>query len=296
MELRQMRYFVAVAEELHFGRAAARLNIAEQPLGYQVRKLESELGFKLLDRTTRSVSLTPAGASFLEDARKILAQSDRAADSARRIATGEAGVVRLGYESATVLSILPGFVKLFRAEYPDIDLVLTEHSQAGLKPLMEDETDACLVTRYTRLPSGIEFHRIKDDIAVVALPTDSHLASRDAIELSDLEKERFLGYRGMESGPVNQFLTQLVASSEVDMPVFQEAESYMALLGLVAAGLGFTIVTGSAEQFFADDIAYRPLVNPYVTVDYGLALRLDDNIAAAESLRIVAKHLARIID
>ena len=296
MELRQLQYFVAVAEELHFGRAAERLHIAEQPLGYQIRKLEAELGFKLLARTTRSVSLTPAGASLLEDAKKILALTDRATDSAGRIASGEAGVVRLGYESATVLSILPSFVKLFRAEYPDIDLVLTEYSQAGLKSLMEEETDACLVTRYERLPAGIEYHRVKGDIAVVALPADSPLASKEEVKLSDLGEKRFLGYRGMESGPVNQFLKQLVAASDVDISVFQEAESYIALLGLVAAGLGFTIVTSSAEQFFADDIAYRPLANPRVTVDYGLALRHNNSIAAAEPLRVVSKHLARIID
>ena len=161
---------------------------------------------------------------------------------------------------------------------------------------MEGETDACLVTRYKRLPSGIEYHRVKGDIAVVALPADSPLASKDEVELSDLDKERFLGYRGMESGPVNQFLKQLVATTDVDISVFQEAESYIALLGLVAAGLGFTIVTGSAEQFFADDIAYRPLANPRVTVDYGLALRNDNSIAAAEPLRVVSKHLARIFD
>lgn len=107
----------------------------------------------------------------------------------------------MGYESATVLSILPSFVKLFRAEYPDIDI-----------------------------------------------------------------------------------------------SVFQEAESYIALLGLVAAGLGFTIVTSSAEQFFADDIAYRPLANPRVTVDYGLAFRHNNSIAAAEPLRVVSKHLTRIFD
>lgn len=291
-----MKYFVTVAEELHFGRAAARLHMAEQPLSYQIKKLETELGFKLLERTTRSVALTAAGASFLDDARKILAHTERATDSAKRIAAGEAGIVRLGYESSAVPSILPNFVKLFRAEYPEIDLVLTEHSKAGLESLREDESDACLVTRYTRLPSTVEYHRIQKDIAVIALPIDNPLAEKQEIELSDLPKERFLGYRGMESGPVNQFLGQLAATSDIDMPVLQEAESYTALLGLVAAGLGFTIVTGCARRFFPDEVAYRPLVNPLVNIDYGLALRENDPSPVADSLRTVARHLARIVN
>ena len=141
MELRQLEYFVAVAEELHVGKAARRLHIAEQPLSYQIRKLENDLGFKLFDRTTRSVSLTPAGASLLADARKLLARSEQAADTARRIAAGEAGVVHLGYESATVPSVLPDFVKLFRAEYPEIDLILVEHSKAGLAAVAKELHD-----------------------------------------------------------------------------------------------------------------------------------------------------------
>ncbi len=295
MELRQVRYFLAVAEELHFGRAAEKLHIAEQPLGYQIRKLEQELGFKLLDRTTRSVSLTPAGRSFMADARKILEQAERAADSARRIAAGEAGVVRLGYESATIPSILPSFVKLFRAEYPEIDLVLVEHSMTGLKSLAEGATDACLVTRYTRLPSSFEYLPVMKDRTVVALPADHPLESRESVELAELSDFSFLGYAGTESGPANQFMSHLAADTEQVFAVSQVAETYAALLGLVAAGLGFTIVTGSIGRLFLDNVSYVPFVNPSVTVDYGLALRGDDQSPFSSSLRTVARHLAVLI-
>ena len=292
MELRQLHYFLVVAEELHFGKAAQRLHIAEQPLGYQIRKLEGELGFKLLNRTTRSVSLTAAGAAFMEDARKILEQSQRAAENARRIAQGKAGKLRLGYESATVPSILPSFVRFFREEFPEIELELMEYSQVGLTALVDGETDACLATRYTRLPSSIEYHRIRNDATYIALPRGHALSSKPELSIFDVANEQFLGYRGMQSAPANLFLQQLIATTDLEMPVIQEAESFTTLLGLVAAGLGFTIVTGCARQFFANEVDYRPLTNPAITVDYGLALRKGDTAPIADSARSVAKHLA----
>lgn len=294
MELRQLRYFLAVAEELHFARAAERLHIAEQPLGYQVRKLESELGFKLLERTTRSVRLTPAGESFMADARRILGQTERAADTARRIANGEAGVVRLGYESATIPSILPSYVKLFRAEFPDINLVLIEHSVNGLSALAENETDACLVTRYTRLPSSFEYLPIMRDRAVAAIPADHPLASCDAIDLEMLLDMNFLGYAGEDGDPVNQFMSYLATDTDKVFRVSQEAGTYAALLGLVAAGLGFTIVTGAIGKLFTDDVSYIPIENPAVTVDYGIAFRNGDPSPLANTLRTVARHLSSV--
>lgn len=295
MELRQLEYFLAVADELHFGKAAERLHLAEQPLGYQIRKLEGELGFKLFERTTRSVALTPAGASFKDDAQRILAQSQRAADTARRIAKGEAGVVRLGYESSTVVSILPDFVKLFRAEYPEIDLVLVEYSKAGLEPLAAGDTDACLVTRFTRIPSAFEYLPIMADNAVVAISVEHPLAQKSGVSLADLADEPFLGYADASGESANRFMAQLVERVGTEAPVRSEADTFTALLGLVSAGLGFTIVTSSARKLFVDDVAYVALENPAVGVDYGLALRAGERAPTAEAMRIVASHLARLM-
>lgn len=294
MELRQIRYFLAVAEELHFRKAAERLHVAEQPMGYQIRRLEDELGFKLFERTTRSVRLTPAGESFMGDARRILAQAERAADTARRIAAGEAGVVRLGYESSTVVSVLPDFVRLFRAEYPEIDLVLVEHSKAGLEPLAAGDTDACLVTRFARIPSTFEYLPIMTDDAVAAIFAEHPLAERPNVSLSDLADEPFLGYADASGESANRFMAQLVERAGTEAPVQSEADTFTALLGLVSAGLGFTIVTASACKLFADEVAYVPLSDPAVGVDYGLALRAGEQAATAEALRTVATHLAKL--
>lgn len=295
MEFRQLEYFVAVAEDLHFGKAAARLHISEQPLSYQIKKLESDLGFRLFDRTTRSVSLTPAGKALLDDAYDIIARSKRAADSAKRIAAGKAGVIRLGFESATVLSIMPDFVRLFRSLYPDIELVLIEHPKAGLNAIIEDGDDACLVTRFERLPKWVDYKPIMKDKAVVALPIDHALAKNKEIRVSELSDGQFLGYSGVGSLPANQFMTRLSAVSDLELNVIQEAESYMALLGLVAAGLGFTVVTSCMSMFFKDKIAYLPLVDPEVSIDYGLATVLENASPMFKALYSVQSALSRIL-
>ena len=295
MDLQQLTYFVAVAEELHFGRAALKLHIAEQPLGYQIRRLEEELGFRLFDRTTRSVALTPAGAAFLEDARKLLAHADRATDSARRIAAGEAGVLRLGYEVSAVPSIMPDFVRLFRAEYPEIDLVLIEHSKGGVTSLLEGETDACLVTRFERLPKTIAYTPVLEDRAVIALQASHPLAETASVRLSDLEGIRFLGYSGTESDPANRFMAALASHSGMDAQIAEETESFLGLLGLVAAGLGFTIVTGCMASLLPAQIAYLPLVDPEVPVDYGLAIRAGETAPLLSSAQTVAKHLKALV-
>lgn len=295
MELRQIKYFLAVADVLHFGKAAQKLHIAEQPLGYQVRRLEDELGFKLFERTTRSVRLTPAGVSFKADAQRFLAQAEHATEAARRISAGEAGVVRLGYESATVVSILPDFVRLFRAEYPEIGLVLVEYSKAGLPALAEGDTDACLITRYMRLPSGFEYLPVMRDRAVVALPADHFLAEKPALSLTELAEVPFLGYAGAGGESANRFMAQLVEHAGTDAPITHEADTYTALLGLVSAGLGFTIVTGAMSKLFAKEVRYVPLVDPQVDVDYGLALREGDGTPTVEALRIVARDFNKTI-
>lgn len=296
MDFRQLQYFLAVAEELHFGRAALKMHIAEQPMGYQIRKLENELGLKLFDRTTRSVRLTPAGESFRVDAQRAVAQMEHAADVARQISQGGAGIVRLGYESATVVSVLPDFVKLFRAEYPEIGIELVEHSKEGLSPLTEGDTDACLITRFARIPKGFDYLPITHDRAVIALSTEHPLSDREELSLADMADTPFLGYADAKGESANRFMAELVEYAGSGPTIRHEADTYTALLGLVSAKLGFTIVTSAMAKLFPDKVSYIPLVNPEVGVDYGLAMRENDWPPVVESLRVVAGHLSQIYE
>lgn len=292
VEIRQIEIFVTVADERHFRRAADRLYMSEQALGQQIRKFEGELGFRLFDRSTRSVELTPEGAALIDDARRLLAQAARTEDTARHIAAGELGTVRLGYESSTVVSILPKFVIAMRAEHPGIDLMLIEHNKAGLASLDSGETDACLIACYSSIPKRFEFHLVKRELAYVALPAGHPLAQSDGLGVNDLKGVPFLGYADANGESPNRFMAQLFTNVALEAPIQHEADSYVALLGLVSAGMGFTFVTGSMRKLFAGEVAYVPFIDPAVYVDYGLALRVGETLPAADALRAVADKLA----
>ncbi|WP_283171597.1 LysR family transcriptional regulator [Curtanaerobium respiraculi] len=292
MEFRQLECFIAVAEELHFGKAAKRLHIAEPAFGKQIKNLESELGFPLLERTTRSVKLTPAGRAFAEETRKTLRQSEHAADAARQIAADKAGVVRLGYESSAAPAILPTFMKRFRNFYPDIELVTLECSLGGLSKIAEGSIDACLITRSSKLPEGFGYTCILHDTALVALPAYHPLAKREEVSFSELSGTVMLGYKGArENDPSNQFMAEIAA--RYGFPYRREAESHMALLALVAAGMGFTPATGTMSKLMSGEVAYVRIADPGIIVEHGLALPLTGQAPVAKALKNVALRLAR---
>src|SRR6185437_13339041 len=145
-ELRHLRYFLAVAEELHFTRAARRLNIAQPPLSIQIRQLESLIGATLFVRDRRTVSLTPAGAAFVDGARRTLAEAERSADAARRASIGEVQTLRVGFTDSAALSVLPAIVRRFSRDHPEVRLELTEDAtQAQLDAVENERVDVALV-------------------------------------------------------------------------------------------------------------------------------------------------------
>ena len=183
MELRHLRYFVAVAEELHFHRAAARLHISQPPLSQQIRALERELGVALLERNRRRVELTAAGASFLHDAREILDSVDRAGERARRIARGELGSLSIGFVGSAMFSAaLPTILRDFRASYPDVELSLRELQTAEqLHAIMAGRIDVGVIRgplAASELEAGLDLVVIQRERLVVALPESHRFASK----------------------------------------------------------------------------------------------------------------------
>lgn len=165
-----LRYFVAVAEELHFRRAAERLFMAQQPLSRQVQRLEAECGVKLFERTTRRVALTAAGEAFLEEVRRTLAALDRAVKTARRAANEEVGTLRLGYTATALYNVLPEAVRAFREQYPEVQLELTEMSSAGLeRALLAKDIQAALLYGPVA-DAAVESVLLLEEPLVVALP------------------------------------------------------------------------------------------------------------------------------
>ncbi|MGN0038885.1 MAG: LysR family transcriptional regulator [Coriobacteriales bacterium] len=273
MELRQLKYFLAVAETLHFGRAARSLHMAEQPLSFQIKKLEGELGFQLFERSTRSVRLTEAGESLRESCATAMALLDHGVDQARRVAQGRSGVIRIGYESSTVHSIFPEVINAFRARYPDVKVMLSERIQATQRDFEEDRFDACVVTNYAGAPEGAEYIPLRRESVVVALPKGHKLSGRESLKITDLMTERVISYQGLAATEAAAFIAALARQENFAFEIAQEADSYMTILGLVATGMGVSIVTDSMSDLLADRIDYRPLAQPVIEVSSGIAWR-----------------------
>ena len=262
MELRHLRYFVAVAEELHFGRAAARLRIAQPPLSRQIRDLERELGTTLFERGPRGVDLTPAGRAFLPEARLTLAQAERAHRTAQRAARGETGRLRVGFvDAATHSGILPDVLGFFRMHLPSIGLSLFE-----LDPLQQAEA-----LRDGRIDLGVLYSPPADaerwlrietvyaDPLIAALPRAHRLASRKSLKLADLADEPFVLFPRPIATTVYDDIIGRCRTAGFSPRVVQEAAAWHTTASLVSAGVGVAFVPRSLSRMRQPGVAYRPV-------------------------------------
>ncbi|HEY1013575.1 MAG TPA: LysR family transcriptional regulator [Herpetosiphonaceae bacterium] len=292
MELRHLHSFVAVAEELHFGRAARRLHLAQQPLSLQIRQLETELKVNLFVRTTRRVQLTAAGTVFLQQARQILAQSAQAAALAQRAARGEIGRVAIGYTTTLLYAVLPALLRAFRARCPDVAITLRELCGMDLQAaLLAGEIDVAfyeIPMADTRICAAPLFLLP----VMVALPAGHALGALDAIPLAALAGESIIQYARDKEPFVHDQLIALCRAAGFSPIVSQEASSEQAVLGLVAAGLGVGLVSPALRGFWGGDVIYRPLSEPQVTVEFGVAWRRDSVAPSADRLVQLACELA----
>jgi len=276
VELRHLRYFVAVAEELHFHRAAERLHMSQPPLSQQIRALEGELGVQLLERNRRSVALTAAGAVYLHEAREILAAVDRAAEAARGVARGEEGRLALGFVGSAMHGALPGVLRAHRRAFPRVQLALTELPTAGqLEALLAGRIDVGVIRPPVREP-GLAFETIHTEPFVVALPEDHALASRGEVALAELVEEPFVLLARREAPGLHESLGQGMADAGGVPSVVQEVREMQTVVGLVAAGLGVSLVPASVGADEHRGVAYRPISGTAPTVELALAWRPDD--------------------
>lgn len=260
IELRHLRYFVAVAEELHFGRAAARLAISQPPLSQQIQTLEDQVGARLLARTNRSVSLTAAGEQFLHDARQILTQVEAAATRAARLHAGETGELRLGMTaSAPFIKIVSDALLLYRQRYPDVHIQTVEsHTRAQLVPLGEGTLDLGLM-RNTPLPDTLAWQVALRE-PLLAMVHHSHpLASRARISLRDLADQPFVFFDPHAGTGLYDDILSLLRRYGVTPFVTQEVGEAMTIMGLVAAGLGVSLLPASYRRLRLDEICWLPL-------------------------------------
>lgn len=267
MELRHLRYFVHVAEELHFGRAAIRLGISQPPLSQQIRVLEDELGVQLFERTSRAVRMTGAGRLFLVEARKTLAQAALAMDVARRAAKGEMGEVAVGFSaSVPFTTVVARALAGFRAALPAAQLSLTEMSRdAQIEALIADRIHIGFIRGIEApiVPAQVVVTMLMTEPLLVAMRSDHRLAlAPQAPTIADLRREAFILYRRDFGAGFNEHLARLCARAGYRPDVVQEVTGPASLLGLVAAGIGITVITSSLAALHPENVVFRPLDDP----------------------------------
>jgi DNA-binding transcriptional LysR family regulator len=266
VELRQLRYFVAVAEELHFRRAAARLHISQPPLSQQISQLEDELGCRLLNRTRRSVELTPAGETFLRDARAMLGELEAAVATARRVDAGQAGLLRVSFVGSALLSIVPGIIQRFRRGRPEVEIELRERSTlAQLRALSVGVVDVGLVRPPIEPDETLHTEVVMRERTVAAIPAGHPLARLARVPLKRLAAEPLVLFPREQAPGFHDLLTGRLAATGTSPHVVQYAPEMLTIIGLVAAGIGVSPVPASVARLGLEGVTYRPLVGAPAT-------------------------------
>jgi DNA-binding transcriptional LysR family regulator len=290
MELRHLRYFVAVAEELHFRRAAARLHISQPPLSQQIRQLEAELDVKLLERSRRRVELTAAGEAFYARAREILDAVDDAARLARQVERGEVGRLSIGFVGSAMYSVLPDVLRAFRARREEVSLRLRElTSAAQLDQLESGRIDVGFV-RPDQPRSGIAVETILRERIVAALPESHRLASRDRLALHELAGQPMVMLSRTGSPGVRDALETATDRLGGEGQLVQEVTEMQTVIGLVAGGVGFSLVPESVQSLAREGVVYRPLTDG-PSIELALAWRAGDRSPVLAAFReVVGEH------
>jgi DNA-binding transcriptional LysR family regulator len=276
MELRHLRYFIAVAEELHFTRAAERLHIGQPPLSHAIQVLEADIGARLLERSKRWVRLTEAGKLFLADARRILALAEQAGETARRAERGEAGELRIGFTYSTPLT--PLFVEVinrYRQEFPLVTLTL--HEMATLRQL-DAISQRTLDLGFIRppevtVPAGIKLTTLREDPLMVVLPTWHPLAAKKALAIKELEEVPFVMYPPGGGTGIYPQIFRLCRAAGFMPRVGQTAGEASTIIGLVAAGSGITLLPSPFDRIRMEGVCYRPILDREATTMLLLAQR-----------------------
>jgi DNA-binding transcriptional LysR family regulator len=273
MDLQRIRQFVAVAEELHFGRAAERLRQTQPPLSIAVQALERELGVTLLERSSRRVSLTPGGAVFLEQARGILERVNRAVDITRAAHRGTVGRISVGFLAATAYTLMPVVVRNFVVHYPGIELELQELSMSQqFEAFQRQDIDVGLL-RPVATEVDLTFETIMEEPMVVALPSTHPLSNLARIPIKKLATESFVMFPRIPGTIFHDLIVNHCRRAGFVPRTSQQATQTHAVLGLVSSGLGVALVPDSVRIIGMRGVAFRPLESNPPIVPTAIAWR-----------------------
>jgi DNA-binding transcriptional LysR family regulator len=284
MELRHLTYFIAVAEELHFGRAATRLFIAQPPLSQQIQRLEKELGVTLFLRTKRHVELTEAGRIFLEEARRTVAQAERTVAAAQRAQRGEVGRLAIGFVGSATYSVLPGVLRRFRQRYAEVELSLQELTTAQqVEAIRAHHLDVGFVRPPLYDPDLATLTLLVEEF-VLALPQTHRLAGKTAVSLSAMAEEPFILYPRHLGPGLYDPVVSACQQAGFSPHVVQEATQMHTILSLVAIGLGVALVPACVQTLQWQGAVCKPLASAAPRTMIALAWHKNNRSAALNSL------------
>jgi DNA-binding transcriptional LysR family regulator len=296
MELRQLRYFATLAEELHFGRAAKRLALTQPPLSQAILNLERELGVRLFERTRRRVALTHAGKALLDEARHTLASAERAVDHVQRAGRGEVGRVAVGFLANTAYTLLPLVLRDFARRFPDVKLDLRELTiPQQLEALRRENIDIGLL-RPPVADAELASETILEEPFVLALPAAHPLCKLKRVPLRRLAKQSFVLFPRTAGFVFHDLIMGFCLRAGFTPRVAQEVNQTHAVVGLVSAGIGVALVPASAQKIGLAGVSYRPLREATPLAKVGVAWRRADTSPVVAAFLDVARRVARQVD
>ena len=260
MELKQLRYFVAVAEELHFGRAARRLFISQPALSFDIRKFEEQLGVQLLERTNKAVALTDAGRLLLDEARRLLEQADEVRRIAGRSADGLAGRLRIGFVNSMLYRGLPQAMQRFEADHPAVEVVLKEMNTAEQAHALQRMQIDLGFAHWGHFPAGVESVTLFSEPFLCCLPAGHALARRKRIELGALAREPFILFPRTVSPHYHDQIIATCVEAGFSPQIRHEARLWQTVVTMVEVGMGVALVPAALGRAGNERVVFRPLV------------------------------------
>lgn len=285
-----MAYFVTLAEQLHFARAAEILDLAPSALTMQLQTLERSLGVRLVNRTKRSVALTAAGSQFLIEARATLAQAERAKTAARRAGRGELGTIKIAYVfSAACAGVVQRLLGTYHKKFPDMTVALSElESPEQIRLLLSGTLDACVVRSVTGDPDAVESLPLLAEPIVIAMPREHPRAAQSVIRARELAREAFIAPQFSQQVGFAGHLLSIGNQAGFVPEVSIQTRDFLTTLALVGAGLGIAAVPQSLQNLHLPQVVYRELADVTEISRLSLVFRRGERSAAVGELRLIA--------
>lgn len=286
IELRHLRYFLTVAEELHFARAAARLHISQPPLSRQIQQLEQHLGVTLLQRSQRRVALTEAGAVFREEVQKLFGQLQQAEQRTQMAARGEYGQLRVGFISTAIYSVLPKLLKTFSERYPNVELVLHELTgDAQLQALQEERIDVGIMMPSEHIKNLLWQPLYREPLILVLASAHplAQLPEQRPVEVKDLNDEIFILFPRELAPALFDKIIGVAERAGFNLKIGQRAVQMQTIISLVSANLGIALVPACMQALQRSDVVYRQLTPQSAMIETAITWRLGDSSAVLAS-------------